>query len=462
MGVDQEDRSQEVLMKRNSNLTVLGCLLLLISCGKGIGEKNSAPRSQNEAGIIASCTSKAQAEQLSAKLGISFRVINEKRKIIEYIGISMDELKKHLPRSNFKVNKVFNEVLVEGDFNIQSYGDYPYYGAHSIQGRPSNPGRYFSHLDQVNADRADNQGEAAVIAVIDTGVYYNHPHLSPNIKTNSNDPHGSNEDGRDNDGNGFADDYVGWDFYNGDAYPLDDHGHGTHVAGLAASTVSGIAPQAKILPIKVLGADGRGDLGTIAAGILYAIDQGADIINMSLGGEGGSQINDEIRSMINSVKLAKEKDVLVIAAAGNGGSDGLGDCNDNAPVYPANINQDNVISVAAVDSYNGLTSYSNFGGATVDIAAPGGDSYSGGLLSAAIPNCYGPCDQSEAPYVSQMGTSMATPLVSGLAALVKTKFPDYNYKQIKEKIMNGGVKLEDLAGLIRSESVIDVGLTLSN
>tara|TARA_Y100000768_G_scaffold388710_1_gene386359 strand:+ start:119 stop:1417 length:1299 start_codon:yes stop_codon:yes gene_type:complete len=432
-------------MKRNSTLAVVCCLLLLlVSCGKKTSEKTSAPRSQLDAGIIASCTSRAQAEELSQQLGISFRVINEKRKLIEYIGISEEELRKHLPKSNFKINKVYQEVLVDGDFQVQSAIDYPYYGAHvGAQRSQRNASFNFPYLIQVDAFSSSNEGQGAVIAIIDTGVYYNHPHLSPNIFTQNGQ-------------------MVGWDFYNGDAFPLDDQGHGTHVAGLAAGTLNGVAPKAKIMPVKVMGSDGRGDFGTIVAGILYAVDNGADIINLSLGGSGGGSITADVAAMIDSVIKAKENDVLVVAAAGNGGYDGLGDCNDNSPVYPANINQDNLIAVAAVNQWNELTSYSNFGGATVDIAAPGGDEWNGGLRSAAVPNCFGPCHEYEADYTYQMGTSMATPLVAGLAALVKTKYPQMNYKQIRDKILNGGKKFAELSGLIGSESVINVGLTLSN
>ena len=450
-------------MKWISKQAWLICFTLtLLSCGKKIGEKTSAPRNDQETGVIASCTSRAEANRLAQRLGIQFRVINEKRKLIEYIGIKPEELKKHLPHSRFKTNKIYPEVLVSGDFAATSSTNYPFYGAHQIELRNPNAARYFSHLDQIDALASPNLGESAKIAIIDTGVYYNHPHLSPNIYTNIADLHGADGDGADNDGNGYVDDYAGWDFYNGDAYPIDDHGHGTHVAGLAASTYSGVAPRAKILPVKVLGSDGRGDLGTIAAGILYAIDRGVDIINMSLGGESGGRITAEIRELIDTVKIARENNVLIIAAAGNGGRDGLGDCNDASPVYPANIAEDNVIAVASVNRYNQLTDYSNFGGETVHIAAPGGDYYTGGLYSTGLPNCWGSCSASDVPYVSQMGTSMATPVVAGVVALMKTKYPQLNFQQIKAKLLAGGTELAELDGLIKSKSVVNVQKALQD
>jgi subtilisin family serine protease len=444
-------------MKWNSILPVLLTLLSVVSCGKSAQELLSAPTSDTQAGVIASCTTTAQAKSLSDELGIQYRVINAKRNLIEFVGTNQQVLEQKLPRAKFKKNRIIQTKLISGDFQAQSVSNYPFYGAHTPQYRSASIARYFPHLEQVEAlSDSTHLGKDIVIAVVDTGVYYNHPHLSPNILTNQNDKHGNDSNNIDDDGNGYKDDYAGWDFYNGDAYPIDDNGHGTHVAGLAASTYMGIAPKAKILPIKVLSADGRGDLGTIAAGILYAIDMGADIVNLSLGGAGSGPITNEIRQLINTVKIAKDNNSLIIAAAGNGGNDGVGDCNDNSPVYPANIQEKNVISVASVDLYNSLTNYSNFGGGTVHVAAPGGDQYTGGLSSAAIPYCYGPCNSGDIPYVSNMGTSMATPVVAGLAAVIKSKNKSLSHSQIKTIIMSSSTRKASLEGLVQSGGVINL------
>lgn len=451
----------EVIMKWISVVNLSVFVLFLCSCGKGVNESNKAPRTQDQVGIIASCTSRSEAEAISSELGIKFRVINEKRKIIEFIGISQEELAKHRPKSNFRKNKLYQDVLIAGDFEAQSFGDYPFYGAHTPSYRDESTGRYFPHLEQISALNSNAFGENITIAIIDTGVYYNHPHLSPNILTNNLDQHGNSANFFDDDNNGFEDDYVGWDFYNGDAYPIDDNGHGSHVAGLAASTYMGVASKAKILPIKVLGSDGRGDLGTIASGIYYALDRGANIINLSLGGTAGAEVSAEVQAIIGAIQSAKNN-ALIVAAAGNGGSDGIGDCNDDLPTYPANVQEDNVLSVASVDLYNQLTEYSNFGGATVHVAAPGGDFYTGALNSIAIPNCNGPCPSSETPYRGSMGTSMATPIVAGLAALIMSKNPSLSPKQVRNIIMESGNHFDYLDGLIRSSSVINVQNALNN
>lgn len=442
---------------------VLILLLNLVSCGKSITEMMSAPKTQDQAGLIASCTTRAQAESLAKNEGVKFRMINEKRKIVEFYGISPEDLARKLPKSKLRENKVYEQRIIAGEgFGAKSVGDFPFYGAHTPKYRNESSGRYFSHLTQIDAVMPHNgaQGAGVTIAIIDTGVYYNHPHLSPNIKVNANDPHGSSENNLDDDNNGFNDDYVGWDFYNGDAYPIDDNGHGTHVAGLAAGTYGGVAPKAKILPVKVLSGDGRGDLATIAAGILYAIDMGADIVNLSLGGPAAGAASRDIQALLNSVDIAEQNDSLIIAAAGNGGNDGIGDCNDAEPIYPANIQSGAVIAVAAVNSFNDITSYSNFGVESVHVAAPGGDQYMGGLLSTGIPSCNGPCSQNSEVYKTSTGTSMATPVVSGLAALIKSANPSLSHAQIKNIIVNQGIDVDSLVDKVQSGQVVNAKLAV--
>ncbi len=446
-------------MKR---ISVLLGLTILASCGQSLTELSSAPTTESQLGIITACSTRSQAEKLAQSHGLQFRVINEKRQLIEYVGISQSELIKLIPNSKFISNKIYDSPLIEkssdSDINISSVENVPFYGAHTPVYRNSNAQLSFPHLSQIGAlNLGSFQGEGVTIAIIDTGVYYNHPHLSPNIKTNTSE---QSADGIDSDQNGLKDDYVGWDFFNGDAYPIDDNGHGTHVAGLAAGTFGGVAPKAKILPIKVLGADGSGDLATIAQGILYAIDQGADIINLSLGGSVPTLTSD-LQNLINSVQFAQTNNSLIIAASGNGGSDGVGDCNDGSPIYPANINSNNVLSVASVNLYDQLTNYSNYGQSTVDIAAPGGDVSTGPLLATSIPNCNGACTTTDTTYVGNIGTSMATPIVSGVAALVKSKYPSYTYAQIKQIIEQSVEYHSNLDGRIRLSGVVNAATALS-
>ncbi len=447
-------------MKRIS-LTIT--LLVLISCGKS-RRINSAPLTQGQAGLITTCTAVATAAQLAETHNLRYRVINEKAKLIEFYDIDKESLKKLLPNSKINQNTVYDSLVEASQFTIAATNE-PYWGVQTRIERVNTDKFYFPYLEQINGfDSVNgNKGDNIVIAIVDTGVSYNHPHLSPNIKTNPAEGHGTNANSFDDDGNGVADDYVGYDFFNGDAYPIDDHGHGTHVAGLAAGTINGVAVKAKILPVKVMNANGQGDIATIAAGILYAIDSGAKIINLSLGGPKASMANSEIQQMIGTAVHANNNGSLLVVAAGNGGNDGIGDCNDKVPIYPASIESDAVLTVASVDSFGELASYSNYGPESVHVAAPGGASTTGGLLSTAPVSCpSGPCTQNNTPYQYMSGTSMASPVVAGVAALVAKERSDFNSKQLKEAIMENGQQTSELEGKVKSGSVVDVYNTITS
>ena len=161
-----------------------------------------------------------------------------------------------------------------------------------------------------------------IIAIVDTGVDYRHSQLRPNMWNNMAEKFG--QPGIDDDLNGYIDDELGWDFYNNDRDPMGDHFHGTHVAGIAAATqgntpssMVGICPFCQIMAVKVLGEDGSGSLDVVANGIIYATDNGARVINLSLGAAIGST------TLQNAIDYAWNRGVLVVAAAGNNGSNTL-------------------------------------------------------------------------------------------------------------------------------------------
>jgi serine protease len=235
------------------------------------------------------------------------------------------------------------------------------------------------NLHNINITPAweETKGEGVTVAVIDTGVTQ-----VPDLKETKIVP--------------------GYDFVNDKIDAIDDVGHGTHVAGtIAQSTnnnygVAGIAYQAQIMPIKVLAASGGGTIADIAEGIRFATDNGADVINMSLGGGGASKLLED------AINYAYEKGVIIVAAAGN--------ANQNSASYPARYPR--VISVSALDALGEKAPYSNFG-AGVDISAPGG-SESGKILQNTINHSTG-----ESIFEGYQGTSMAAPHVAGVAALIK-------------------------------------------
>lgn len=292
----------------------------------------------------------------------------------------------------------------------------------------------FHHVPLVNGEEAweTTQGEGVTIAILDSGVNYNHPELRENIKINSKEVAGN---GIDDDNNGHIDDVYGWDFAIGDAYPFDDQSHGTHVAGLAAGKVAGIARNAKILPVKAMLPTGQGSLASIAGAIYYAVKQDADVINMSLGGEG--QVSPVIKE---AIKKAQSKGILIVAAAGNSELN-----TDVVPSFLTSKDGTNVLAVAASSESNSLTDYSNYGAKTVDIAAPGGTDMK------PLMSTYARTDLS--PYIGYPGTSMASPVVAGIAALVKSVNPDLTAEQVKAIITKSGRSVASLQGKVTSGKV---------
>jgi subtilisin family serine protease len=267
-------------------------------------------------------------------------------------------------------------------------------------------------LDRVQAPEVWAQGytgQGIIVAVVDTGVDYTHPDLNDNIWINSRE---IPNDGIDNDGNGFIDDVLGWNFVNRTNNPFDEDGHGTHVAGTIAAEnngfgITGVAYNAQIMPVKVLGSDG-GTYADVAAGIRYAADNGAQVINLSLGGSTSSYIVTE------AVKYATERGAVVVMASGNEGR--------VQPSFPANLAQTWGISVGAIDWNNHLANFSNRAGRTpLDfVVAPGVS-----ILSTTPNNTYS--------YFS--GTSMATPHVAGVAALMLSANSNLQPAQVETLIV---------------------------
>ena len=213
-----------------------------------------------------------------------------------------------------------------------------------------------------------SRGAGQVIAIIDTGVDLTHPDLAPHLWTGPGGIHGA-------------------DFVDLNTPPDDFNMHGTHVAGTAAAIagngtgVAGVAPEAQIMAVRVLDADGEGDSSQIVQGIQFAAANGATVINMSLGGppEAGDT------AMANAISQAEQANVVVVVAAGNGDEDGIGDDNDLFPTTPCTFGNANLVCVAAVTRSGSRSSFSNFGRTTVDLGAPGGNGTgtpSGDIVSA--------------------------------------------------------------------------------
>jgi large repetitive protein len=251
-----------------------------------------------------------------------------------------------------------------------------------------------------------------VVAVIDTGIDYNHPDLAANVWTNAAEIAGN---GLDDDGDGYVDDVRGWNFVLGNNNPLDDNGHGSHTSGTLGAVggnalgVTGVCQHVKIMPLKFLSATGSGANTDAIEAILYATAHHALLTSNSWGGGGFSQ------AMKDAIDLANLADVGFIAAAGNSAND-----NDQVPSYPSSFQSPNVIAVAATDASDAITYFSSYGKTSVHVAAPGLAIYS---------------TTKNGGYATMSGTSMATPHVSGACALLKAANPNLSFAQIKQSLL---------------------------
>jgi len=276
-------------------------------------------------------------------------------------------------------------------------------------------------------------GEACLVAVIDSGVQWNHPDLAANIWQNPGETGGFT--GTDKDGNGYIDDAIGWDFYSNDNNPDDENGHGTHVAGTIAAVsnngigVAGVAPNCKIMALRFLGPTGSGSTSDAIAALNYAVKAKAKISNNSWGGGGSST------ALYQAIEAAGAAGHIFVAAAGNNKTN-----TDRKAHYPSSYDLHNIISVAATDNRDGLASFSNFGSRTVDLGAPGVD----------IANAY-----TGSGYFWMSGTSMAAPHVAGVAGLLNAKYPELNALAVIEQILTTTRFVSALNGKTVTGGVLD-------
>ncbi|BAZ01273.1 peptidase S8/S53 [Tolypothrix tenuis PCC 7101] len=333
------------------------------------------------------------------------------------------------PRDNYSLNNSsrssFDATINSNDtFNTQSYDSATGYGLvnasaavakaigqNTFADVPNVGGENWGD-DFVKAPEAwarGYTGQGVVVAVLDTGVDYNHIDLRNNIWTNTREIAGN---GIDDDGDGYIDDIHGWNFIESTNEVIDRNGHGTHVSGTIAGEnngvgVTGVAYNAKIMPVKVLNDAGSGSVSSIANGIYYAVNQGANVINLSLGS------NFPNSTLASAIEYASKKGVVVVMAAGNNG----------LPVisYPGSYADQWGLAVGAVDQNNNIADFSNRPGISqlAYVTAPGVNIYS------SLPG-----DQ----YGYYSGTSMATPHVAGVVALMLSANPLLTDAQVRQII----------------------------
>ena len=327
--------------------------------------------------------------------------------------------------------------------------------------------KYQSYFNLINIEPSWSNdlevNKEVVVAVLDSGVDIDHPDLSDNIWVNSGE---IPDDGIDNDGNSYIDDVHGWDFVESNNDPNPTLGadynpvainHGTVVAGIIAAVANqegiiGIAPNAKIMPLKILNEKGSGNTMLLSQAIDYAVENGADIINLSLVGD----FYDDF--LQDSVENAYKSGVLVVAASGNEDDEGID--LDIEPHYPVcDIDEiDRVAGVAAVSASRRLTPFSNYGQGCIDISAPGVRFYTTTYFNADIP------EFAKLYSNGWSGTSVAAPVVAATAALLKSHYADLRPYDIMT-ILNATAQdlEEDNPELYRDmgSGLIDVGAAIN-
>lgn len=290
-------------------------------------------------------------------------------------------------------------------------------------------------IDAPTAWDTRTDSSAVTVAVVDSGIDYNHPDLQLNIWEND-DP----VDGVDNDANGRVDDVRGWDFANGDSDPMDDNDHGTHVAGTVGARgnntagVTGVNWRVKLMPVKAGDASGGLEESWIIQGFQYACANGAKVINGSFGGYGDLPLG--ILDAINACPGA-----LFVFAAGNESNN-----NDGIPAWPCSLPAQNIVCVAATTQSDTLAGFSNFGANNVDLGAPGVD-----VLSTLPGNAYD----------SWAGTSMASPHVAGAAALVLAERPALTPVELRRALILAADPKASLTGLVGSGGRLNVRRALT-
>lgn len=310
------------------------------------------------------------------------------------------------------------------------------WGLHNTGQTGGKPGADISALEAWKINSGGRQGEGPLIAVIDSGIDYDHPDLWANLWIN---PGEIPDDGIDNDNNGVVDDVHGYNAFDDNGDPMDRYGHGTHCAGILGAVgdnregITGVSPKANMMAVKIFSDEGRSSTDVILRGLAYSAKMGARITSDSWGGRQDSQAVFE---------AFKAHPALHIVAAGNQGYN-----NDRFDQFPANFPLDNIVAMAATTHIDQKASFSQWGAKNVDLAAPGEN-----ILSTLPEGKYG--------FLS--GTSMATPHVSGAVALLMNEYPEAGHEEIKRRLQYGSDRSPALLGISVSNGRLNAARSLEN
>ncbi|MBT4762208.1 MAG: S8 family serine peptidase [Bdellovibrionaceae bacterium] len=369
------------------------------------------------------------------KTTVSEDIVVIKRSILETQDFVLSSLKENKYVKIAEPNFIYTIDQKPNDFDFDKSWGMKNFGQKDSK---DNFGVKGVDISAIKAWQINTNAKNVLVAIIDTGIDYNHPDLKENMWTNTLELNG--KPGLDDDGNGYVDDIYGYDFFSDKSDPMDDHDHGTHCAGVIGAVannstgVAGIAWNVKLMALKFIGSHGGGNLESAVKAIKYASLMGAHISNNSWGGSGRSQI------LLETIKEANAAGTLFVAAAGNSGRNA-----DEKPSFPAAYEVPNIISVAAVDNRGGLANFSNYGVHSVDIGAPGVNVYS--TITGG--------------YEAMSGTSMASPHVAGVAALLLGHESKLNTIELKKRILDSAAPLAALRGFVKSEGMVNAYYALT-
>jgi RHS repeat-associated protein len=365
----------------------------------------------------------SQGAQLSKKLKGKSRI----EKITLSQGQDVDAIASQLRKSP-AVEFVEPNFLVARD--QVSPGDPRFAEQWALKNTGQSGGQPNSDIGAVSAWETTTGSQTTIIAVIDSGIDFTHPDLQHNQWTNSNEQ----PNGRDDDNDSLTDDLHGWDWVGGDNDPRDMQGHGTAVAGIIAAEgnnsvgITGVMWKASLMNLRVLDNTGNGEIADAVEAIDYAVDHGASVINCSWG------TDDESLALKDAIERAGTSGVVVVSSAGNSGRD-----IETEPYYPSSFGLSNQIVVASTDNFDHLSSWSNYGGTHVTVAAPGTN-----ILTTTF----------NGGYTTVTGTSASTPFVTGVVGLLKTQRWWLSAAGTKAAIVDGARHLDELSGKVSASGVV--------
>jgi len=355
---------------------------------------------------------------------------------VEYAEVN-DIIKLEDPTVSGNSEDVDSNTYEPGQPNDPQFGD-----QWALNNLGQNGGKAKADIDALKAWVKTQGSKDVVVAVLDSGVDYTHVDLRSNMWLRPEEVPAYTDDEL-----GTFNDLHGFDIGDNVGDPMDDNGHGTHCAGVIGAEgdnsegITGINWKVRIMPLKFLGRSGYGSTKAAIEAINYAIDRKKHGVNVRvISASWGSTRSS--KALKDAIAAAGDAGILFVAAAGNNGTD-----NDKRPHYPSNYDLPNVISVAALDRADALTSFSNFGPKTVHIAAPGKD-----ILSTWLND----------EYREASGTSMATPQVSGVAALIIASNPKISVTKLRERLLNSVDKVDSLNGKVASGGRLNAAKALGN